>query len=176
MTEASIQEELVSEQCHSVYIGLGSNLGDRQANIARALSIIGTRVEIEQVSSYYETLPAYVQDQPNFFNVVAHGSTALAPQALLDFLKATEQNMGRLPSERYGPRLIDLDILFYDDLVRQTLTLTIPHARLAERRFVLVPLNELSPNLIHPVYQTTVHELLERAPDTFGDIIRVVQK
>jgi 2-amino-4-hydroxy-6-hydroxymethyldihydropteridine diphosphokinase len=166
----------VSEQHHRVYIGLGSNLGDRQANITKALSIIGRQIEIEQVSSYYETLPAYVHDQPNFFNVVAGGNTILAPQALLDFLKATEQSMGRLPGERYGPRLIDLDILFYDGLVMQTPALTIPHARLAERRFVLVPLNELSPNLVHPVYQTTVSELLGRAPDTFGDVIRIIQK
>lgn len=164
----------MSEQQHTVYIALGSNLGDRRANISRALQLIDKDIVLEQVSSYYETLPAYVEDQPHFFNVVAAGTTSLTPQRLLALLKETEQNMGREPTERYGPRLIDLDILFYDDLILQTPTLTIPHERLAERRFVLVPLAEIRPDLVHPVYHTTIQDLLAQAPDTFGDIVRVV--
>jgi 2-amino-4-hydroxy-6-hydroxymethyldihydropteridine diphosphokinase len=149
---------------HTVYFGLGTNLGDRQRNLAAAIRQMGERVQFEQLSSLYETEPAYVTEQPRFLNMAARGTTELAPHELLAFLKQVERQVGRVPTVRYGPRLIDIDILLYDDLVLDTPELTIPHRLIAERGFVLRPLAEIAPDLLHPVLNKTISRLAARLP------------
>lgn len=133
----------------TVYIAFGGNVGDREGNLRAALALLRQHAQIEAVSSLYETEPAYVLDQPRFLNGVLRGSTALAPLDLLRALKQIEVTVGRLPGPRNGPRPVDLDILLYGDLALDTPELTIPHPRIAERPFVLVPLAEIAPELVN---------------------------
>jgi GTP cyclohydrolase-4 len=149
---------------HSVYLALGSNLGDRRANLAAALQRLREVVDITSVSSLYETEPAGYRDQPRFFNMVCAGRTAVSPQELLVYAKSIETALGRRPSFRNGPRLIDIDILFYDDLRLEQENLTIPHPRLAERAFVLVPLAEIAPQLVDPVSGRSISALCSAVP------------
>jgi 2-amino-4-hydroxy-6-hydroxymethyldihydropteridine diphosphokinase len=145
---------------HIVYLALGSNLGNRQQHLSDALQHLQEAISIERVSSIYETEPVGYLDQPPFFNLVCQGSTNLAPLELLKFVKDTEVHMGRQPTFRNGPRVIDIDILLYDDISIQTEQLTIPHPRMAERAFVLVPLVEIAPNAIEPTSKQTAQTLL----------------
>ncbi len=147
---------------HRVYLGLGSNLGDRDANLRAALTALAPAVRVSRLSSVYETAPMHLLEQPDFHNLVCEGETALAPQELLRTLKAIERALGRTPGPRYGPRLIDIDILLYDDLTLETPDLCIPHPRMVERAFVLVPLVEIAPHLWHPVLGTEIATLAER--------------
>ena len=149
----------------TIYLALGTNLGDRMQNLRHAIRQLAPNITVTRLSAVYETAPWGVTDQPDFLNLVLEGQTALSPIELLDLLKAVEQNMGRTQAIRYGPRIIDLDILLYDDVLIQTQRLEIPHLRLAERRFVLVPLDELAPNLLHPRLGKTIHELLADLDD-----------
>ncbi|HUV45489.1 MAG TPA: 2-amino-4-hydroxy-6-hydroxymethyldihydropteridine diphosphokinase [Dehalococcoidia bacterium] len=134
----------------SAYLCLGSNLGDREKNLTRALSLLSQEVKLEKVSSIYETAPVGYKEQPLFLNMVCQGATNLNPQELLSLAKAIESRMGRAPSFPNAPRLIDIDILFYDNKIIKTKDLTIPHPRLTDRAFVLVPLAEIAPELVHP--------------------------
>jgi 2-amino-4-hydroxy-6-hydroxymethyldihydropteridine diphosphokinase len=133
-----------------VYLGLGSNLGDRAANLRGALKAIGAFAQIEAVSRVYESEPVGYIDQPEFWNLVARVRTTLQPEALFVRLKQVETDLGRTPAFRNAPRLIDIDILSYDQLVLNTPTLEIPHPRMRERSFVLYPLAELEPGFRHP--------------------------
>jgi 2-amino-4-hydroxy-6-hydroxymethyldihydropteridine diphosphokinase len=147
----------------TAYIGLGANLGDREATIRRALGRLRAHphIEVTAVSPLIETDPVGgPPGQPPFLNGAAALETDLAPHALLDVLKATEEGLGRRPRGRWGPREIDLDLLLYADRVVETDGLTVPHPRLSERRFVLAPLAEIAPDARDPLTERTVREML----------------
>ncbi len=150
------------------YLGLGTNLGDRDKNLRRAIEAIADKMRVCERSSVYETDAWGYTDQPDFLNQVIKVETNLTPLRLLNFVKKTEVELGRVENFRYGPRLIDIDILFYDDLVKNSSRLQIPHPRVTERAFVLVPLNEIAPNLVHPGTGKTVSDLLASLPGDIG--------
>jgi len=145
------------------YIGLGSNVGDRIGHLEEAIRRIGNLpdTEVESVSSAYDTAPIGRTDQPRFLNAVVRVRTGLSPRELLGELLRIERELGRERKERWGPRTVDLDLLLYDDRVISEPGLQVPHPRLHERAFVLVPLEELDPRLVHPVLGKTVRELSE---------------
>ena len=145
---------------HNVYIALGTNLGHRIENLRSARSALPPDVEVNLVSSIYETPPWGFENQPAFLNQVLMGKTHLTPVALLAFLKNIEVSLGRRPTFRNGPRVIDLDILFYDNQVIEQPDLIIPHKRLHERAFVLVPLAEIALDYVHPVLDLSVEKML----------------
>jgi 2-amino-4-hydroxy-6-hydroxymethyldihydropteridine diphosphokinase len=146
-----------------VYLALGSNLSDRSANLQAAKDALPPAVRVRRSSSIYETEPWGYADQPAFYNQALEAETRLSPLALLKKLKGIETRLGRTPTFRNGPRLIDIDILFYGQEVIGLPGLTIPHPRLHERPFVLVPLAELAPDFIHPLLQASIAELLARS-------------
>ena len=150
-----------------IYLGLGTNLGDRPANLLAATAALLPQVRVLRLSKVYETEPWGYHDQPAFLNQVIEAETELPPLELLTYLKQIEFSLGRQPSFQYGPRQIDLDILFYGDQVVELPGLTIPHPHLAERAFVLVPLAELAPNLRHPSNGRPVLEMA-KAVNSFG--------
>jgi len=151
---------LVEKKGHAVFISLGTNLGDREANLRLAREKTAEGVEITATSSIYETPPWGVVDQPAFLNQVVAGITFLSPFKLLTFLKNIEQQMGRVKTFRFGPRLIDLDILLYGDRQVCNPRLTIPHPRMYQRAFVLVPLAEVAPDHHIPGTGLTVQQHL----------------
>ncbi len=155
-----------------VFLGLGANLGDRIGNLRRAIHALEDHKEIwvRELSPVYETAPWGLQEQPDFLNMVVEVVSELLPGALLDTIKSIEEELGREPAARWGPRLIDIDILFYEDVVLRSNTtadraLDIPHPRLAERTFVLQPLAELVPDFVHPKSGQTVQEMLNALKD-----------
>ncbi len=143
-----------------VYLALGTNLGDRLANLRIAIDTLAPEIKVLAESKVYETPPWGYTDQPAFLNMAVKCETDLDVESLLKRLKQIEVQVGREVTFRWGPRVIDIDILFYDDLVLKSELLTVPHPRLHERAFVLVPLAEIAPNLIHPVLKKTISELL----------------
>lgn len=151
-----------------IYLGLGSNLGDRMGNLKSAVEKLSRKVTIKKISSAYETEPLYNTEQPMFLNAVIKGVTALEPPELLSFVKEIESDLGRQPAFRNAPRIIDIDILFYGDRVIQTEELTIPHPRIVERAFVLVPLAEIAPRVVHPQLNRKVSELLSEVEGRDG--------
>ena len=140
---------------------MGTNLGDRLSNLRAAIAALAPDIQGLVESPVYETEPWGYADQPPFLNMVLRAATDLSPRDLLGRLKGIESTLGRVPSFRNGPRLIDLDILFYDDIILDTPPLVIPHPRLRERAFVLVPLADIAPGLVHPVPGLSVAQLVE---------------
>ncbi len=156
----------------TVLLGLGSNLGRREDHLRRALTALTGRLEIAATSPVYETAPMHLRAQPLFLNMVARGKTEMAADALLGWLKSLESSLGRIRAVRHGPRVIDLDILFYGQAVVATPTLTIPHPRLAERAFVLKPLADVAPEWVHPVTGRRVAAMLAALGDCPGVSIK----
>jgi 2-amino-4-hydroxy-6-hydroxymethyldihydropteridine diphosphokinase len=156
----------------TVYLSLGTNLGQRRQNLERAVAGLGEVMAITAVSPIYQTPPWGLTDQPDFLNLCLEATTTLTPPDLLHFTRQLEKELGREKTVRWGPRLIDIDILFYDDLILRSEELTIPHPRMAERAFVLVPLADIAPDLVHPETGQTVAEMVT-AVDTAG-LVRIV--
>ncbi|NLN97297.1 MAG: 2-amino-4-hydroxy-6-hydroxymethyldihydropteridine diphosphokinase [Eubacteriaceae bacterium] len=153
----------IERRWHRVFIGYGSNMGDRQALIDQALKLIDEDEDIQTVkqSSTIETPPWGVEEQDPFLNGVVEIKTLKSPLELLDFLQSIELQLHRKRTLHWGPRTIDLDILFYDELVMDSPRLNLPHPYIAERLFVLEPLKEIAPHLVHPVYRKNIRELLK---------------
>ena len=145
---------------HIVYLALGSNLGNRLINIKQAVSALSPQIDVQAKSYVYETPPWGYEDQPRFLNQAIKAKTYLEPERLIKHIKRLEVTLGRKDSFQNGPRLIDIDILFYDDLILNTGSLVIPHPRLHERGFVLLPLMDIDPDLVHPVTQKSVREMV----------------
>jgi 2-amino-4-hydroxy-6-hydroxymethyldihydropteridine diphosphokinase len=146
---------------HIVYLALGSNLGDRLGNLRSAREALSPQVEILACSSVYETPPWGFTNQPAFYNQVLRGATTLSPHELLAYVKKVELVLGRAPTFKNGPRLIDIDILYYDDLVLDTPELGLPHPRMEGRAFVWLPLAELAPKMVDPLTGKNAREVAQ---------------
>jgi 2-amino-4-hydroxy-6-hydroxymethyldihydropteridine diphosphokinase len=153
----------------TAYLSLGSNLGDRAANLRMAVEHLAAIGKVTAVSSFYETEPVEVTDQPWFLNCAVQLETDLAPADLMAGLLEMERSMGRRRDRKKGPRLIDLDILLYGSLALKEKGLTIPHPAMHERRFVLEPLAEIAPEVRHPLFVKSIRELVEGVS---GQVVR----
>ena len=145
---------------HIVYLALGSNLGNREENLKQAIASLPPQMVVKAKSHVYETPPWGYEDQPRFLNQVVKAQTYLQPEPLLKHIKRLEVALGRKATFRNGPREIDIDILLYDDLVLNTPILNLPHPHMHERGFVLLPMMDLDPDLVHPVTGKSVREML----------------
>jgi 2-amino-4-hydroxy-6-hydroxymethyldihydropteridine diphosphokinase len=151
---------------NNIYLSLGSNIGDRAGNISRAVAELGPhRVRLVKQSSLYETEPVELREQGWFLNGVVEVETELTPQQLMQVLLKIEREMGRERIVPKGPRIIDMDILLFSSSVVKESRLEIPHPRMADRCFVLVPLAEIAPGAVHPVLKKTIQQLLQETPD-----------
>src|SRR5882724_3091628 len=157
----------------SVYLSLGSNLGDRSANLRAAIERLGEAGAIRSVSGFYETEPVELRDQPWFLNCVVVLETRDTPRALLKKVLAIEREMGRLRMKDKGPRSIDIDLLLFGDRVVEERGLKIPHPAMHQRRFVLEPLAEIAPEALHPLLRKTARELLADLPA--GQVVRLLE-
>ncbi len=154
-----------------VYLLLGANLGDRAQTLQQSIDLIAERIgKVVQQSRLYETAPWGVTDQPAYLNQVLVVETVLTPSDVLVQTQVIEQELGRVRLEKWGARVIDIDILYYDQLILQTETLTVPHPFLHQRRFTLVPLAEIAPDFVHPVLQKMTVELLTECEDE-GEVL-----
>lgn len=147
-------------KAYKACIGIGANLGDKKKNIKNAVRLLKEKCEIVKSSPLYKTEPVGFKNQEWFVNCVVEIRTLLAPHRLIHLLKGIEKSMGRTKAIKYGPRIIDLDILYYGDLILKGKSLTIPHPRMHKRLFVLAPLRDISPDFIHPKLKKSVNDLI----------------
>jgi GTP cyclohydrolase-4 len=155
-----------------IYLGLGSNLVDRYYNLAWALHVLSQKMGMGQVSSVYDTAPVGNTAQPHFLNLVCGATTSLTPTELLSFIKEIETDMGRQPGPPNSPRPIDIDILFYDNQIINIPGLIVPHPRLTERAFVLIPLAEIAPDFVHPVLGKMISKILNSLEVSAGEVVK----
>ena len=146
----------------TIFLSIGTNLGNRMENLRTAMKLIraGGGILVDSVSGVYRTDPVGLKSQPDFYNICVNGRTQNSPDELLAGLKKIEFEMGRVKQEKWGPRIIDIDILFYSNIIIKTEALTIPHPEIASRRFVLEPLSEIAPFHVYPGREITIKELL----------------
>ncbi|UCE97179.1 MAG: 2-amino-4-hydroxy-6-hydroxymethyldihydropteridine diphosphokinase [Dehalococcoidia bacterium] len=157
----------------TVYLGIGSNMGDRKENIEKAIDYLSQKLRVTEKSSIYDTEPVGIREQPRFLNMVCQVKTMLKAADLLVLAKAIESKLGRMPGKRNSPRPIDIDILFYGDEIINTPELRIPHPRLTHRAFVLVPLAEIAPTLVHPLNRKSAGELLKELKHGVQGVLRL---
>ncbi|HSH02949.1 MAG TPA: 2-amino-4-hydroxy-6-hydroxymethyldihydropteridine diphosphokinase [Anaerolineae bacterium] len=157
---------------HQVYLSLGTNLGRRRSNLQKAIWDMAEMMVIQALSPVYETKPWGGVAQPTYLNMCLTAQTSLEPRPLLNALKKLENKLGRQPTIRWGARQIDIDILFFDDLVCEEADLIIPHPHLLERAFVLIPLNDIAPHYVHPVVNESVATLCQRVDASGVSLIR----
>ena len=158
----------MSFEAVTAYLGLGSNVGNRQDNLDKALDLLSKRLKMGPVSPIYDTDPVGNINQPRFLNLVCQVYTRLVPEELLALAKGIELKLGRTLDQSGAARVIDIDILLYGDQVVETPELVIPHAGLTERAFVLIPLTEIAPDLVHPISGKTIRELLQGVTEAQG--------
>lgn len=152
---------------HKVYLGTGTNLGDRRKNLLDAEGLINLKVgPVVRVSKTYETAAWGVTEQPDFFNQVLLVCTTLPPEEVLREILEIETHLGRVREQKWGTRVIDIDILYYDELTINLPNLKIPHPFIQARNFVLIPLSEIAADYVHPVFDLTNEQLLKQTPDT----------
>jgi 2-amino-4-hydroxy-6-hydroxymethyldihydropteridine diphosphokinase len=150
----------------SIIIGLSTNLNNKHQNLIQAKEQIQLIAKILKQSSIYETKAWGIQDQPDYLNQIITIQTSLSPEQLLSEFQKIEIQLGRTKNEKYGPRIIDIDILFYDNLIINTPTLTIPHSQIQNRNFILIPLLEIEPELIHPKLKLPIKTIFSQCQDT----------
>ncbi len=158
-----------------IFLALGSNIENRKLHIQTAINLLRQKVHDIVVAPLYETKPRYFEDQQNFLNTVLRGYTDLKPRDLLQFTQTIQQEVGRIERFRNGPREIDIDILFYDNMVYKDEALEIPHPRLQERDFVLQPCADINPDFLHPVLKKSIKELLDTLPEEQRSIITILK-
>ncbi len=163
----------LSRAIHTAYLSLGSNLGDRDANLQEAIRHLEAFGRVKARSSLYETEPMEMTNQPWFLNCAVAFETDLVPHELLDSVLSIEKSMGRQRLIPKGPRVIDIDILFFDDQIENSADLTLPHPALHQRRFVLEPLAEIAPSLEHPILNQSVTEMLDLLPSSGQKVKRI---
>ena len=152
---------------NKVYLQLGSNMGDRNAYLKNTIDFIAEEIgEIRKKSKIYESAPWGVENQNNYLNQALEITTDLSAEEVLEGVLKIEDKIGRVRNEKWGERIIDIDLLFFDDLIIEKEGICIPHIHLHNRKFVLIPLNEIVPNFIHPKYNKTIDELLKECKDT----------
>lgn len=159
---------------HTVYMAIGANVGDKQTNIKKAVSLLSEKIQNIVLAPLYETQPWGYEEQENFINTALKGETNLSPEALLDFVKEIEKKVGRVKRFTNGPREIDIDVLLYDDLVYHSSDLIIPHARLHERDFVLEPLADIASEVVHPEMHKTIGQMLQELPQDARVVVKKI--
>jgi 2-amino-4-hydroxy-6-hydroxymethyldihydropteridine diphosphokinase len=174
LASGSEKLETTSTVQEVVYLSLGSNVGDRSANLAAAIASLRSLGEVASVSSFYETEPVGFTAQPWFLNCAVKLMTDKTPKQLLADILDLEQKMGRVRSQKDGPRIIDVDILLFGDSIVETKGLTIPHPAMHQRRFVLEPLAEVAPGVRHPMFKRTIRQLRDALPP--GQAVRKLAK
>ena len=160
---------------HQIFLALGSNIEDRKQHLDEAILLLREKITGVTIAPLYETKPRYFENQHNFLNTVLSGYTDLKPQELLQFTNTVQKKVGRVELFRNGPREIDIDILFFDNVVYKDEELEIPHPRLQERDFVLQPFSDINPDFSHPVLKKTIRELLDTLPKEQRSVLKMLK-